>query len=87
MFHSLAAYDPHPRDGLRCPACGRIDWARDDLTIVEVDGGVLVEGSDASARSGADWLCRTCGNTAVESSRASRLLARAVVGSRYAELG
>ncbi len=87
MFRSLTAYDPHLRDGLRCPGCGRIDWVRDGLTIVEVDEGVLVEGIGAPRRTGVDWRCRTCGNAAVESSRASRLLARVVIGSRYADLG
>ncbi len=87
-FRSLTAYDPRIRVGMRCPVCWRIGWVQDGVSVVErADEGILVEGLDAARPQRAEWHCMACGYAADESSRMSRLLARALIGSRFADLG
>lgn len=87
-MRSVSVYDPRMRDGMRCPRCGGIDWRGDGVTVVERPGGDLrVEGLDVGAwRRIAVWTCGMCGQVADEDGRSSRLLARAIVANRYADL-
>ena len=84
---TLSAYDARMRDGIRCPACGLIDWSRGEQTVIERETGSLcVEGTAPNRRAPASWRCTACGYVADEASAASRMLARAVFGRRFAEL-
>ena len=87
-MRSVSVYDPRIRDRLRCPACGRIDWHGDGIAVVEsAEGVVHVEGVDVGRRPQvAAWTCRTCGHIPELADSRSRLLARAVIASRYSEL-
>ena len=84
-MRSVSMYDPRIRDGMRCPRCGRIDWHSDGIAVVEHSASDLrVEGLDVCTwQQVATWTCGTCGQVADEGERASRLLARAIVASRY----
>ena len=87
-MRAASLHDARMRDGLRCPACSRIDWQADGLAVVEgTDGSLLVEGLDvAGSRQVSDWDCRRCGYRAEESTRPSRLLARVLIASRFGYL-
>ena len=88
LFRGASLSGPGLRDGLRCPACGRIDWRRDGITVGDAGpGGVTISGPDVPRGRSGDWQCSACGHIATESSRPSRLLARAVIAVRYRELG
>ena len=88
LFRSASAYDPRMHEGLRCPACERIHWVRDGTTVMEVeDGRILVEVIDTGQGQAGPWRCAPCGFAAAESSRSGRLLARALIASRFAALG
>ena len=85
---SLAAYDPRMQEGLRCPWCQGIDWVRDGVSVAETaDSSLLVEGVIVLAQRPGDWRCLRCGYAADEASRMSRILVRAVIASRFADLG
>jgi len=86
-FRSLTAYDPRMQDAMRCPVCQWIDWARDGVAVAETaDGRLRVEGVVVHAQRPDDWRCLRCGYAADEASRMSRILVRAVIASRFADL-
>ncbi len=87
-FRAATAYDPRLLEGMRCPVCARIALSGEGITVVEEgDGGISLEGLDLGRRRTGEWTCVRCGYRADEASRPSRLLARAVLGSRFADLG
>jgi hypothetical protein len=74
-------------DEARCPGCGRIDWARDGLVLVERDDGTLFADRVGPRRTKPDdWSCTVCGYDVVRWSTLSRLLSDLAVAARWSDV-